>query len=244
MTIEKEKFETSSLLVTPMLVRLQVEQRLRDSIVAGVFAPEEHLSDRLLCETFGTSRSVVREAIRLMEAEGLVVQVPNRGPFVATLSLTEAEEIYEVRAALEAIIGASFVRHSTKAELNVLKAALARFRREALGQARRQQLLQLKREFYETLSLGSRSNYATRMLRLVLNRTSQLRAISMSAPERLPSTLQEMQAIITAIEKGEPAAAAKACRDHVRRAASVALRELARTCTIGSNDALKSTPSK
>ncbi len=191
------------LLVVPMPVRRQVEDHLREAIVTGMFAPGEHLSDRVLCETFGASRSVVREAIRLMEAEGLVVQIPHKGPFVTGLSLAEAEEIYEVRAALEAIVGANFVRHSTPAERQMLQKAFRDFRREAKGPARRENLLKLKRQFYEILSEGSRTSYVSKMLELVLNRTSQLRAVSMSAPERLPTTIAEVQAIIDAIERND-----------------------------------------
>ena len=90
----------SSLKIIPRPVRQQVEDGLRDAIVSGRFAPGEHLPDRALCELFGTSRSVVREAVRLLEAEGLIIVHPNRGPFVATMSVAEATEIYEVRAAL------------------------------------------------------------------------------------------------------------------------------------------------
>jgi DNA-binding GntR family transcriptional regulator len=216
-----------SLLVVPVPVRRQVEDHLREAIVTGVFAPGEHLSDRVLCETFGASRSVVREAIRLMEAEGLVVQIPHRGPFVTSLTLAEAEEIYEVRAALEAIMGANFVRHSTAAERQRLQKTFKEFKREAKGAARRENLLQIKRQFYGVLSQGSRTSYVAKMLELVLNRTSQLRAVSMAAPERLPATVEEIQAIIDGIEKDDPKVVAKACREHVMRAAKVALRKIA-----------------
>ena len=75
------RFMQRSLKIVPQPVRRQVEDALREAIVTGRFLPGDHLPDRVLCEAFGTSRSVVREAVRLLEAEGLVVgdQLPYSG---------------------------------------------------------------------------------------------------------------------------------------------------------------------
>jgi GntR family transcriptional regulator, trigonelline degradation regulator len=212
----------NSLKVAPLPVRRQVEDRLRDAIVTGHFLPGEHLSDRALCETFGTSRSVVREAVRTLEAEGLVVVLPNRGPFVASLSVQEAAEIYEVREALEAMAGEGFALRATDEE----RAALRRIYEELRccgPEADRHVLLDIKRRFYEVLTNGSRNTYGARMLERLLSRNAQLRAMSLSSPDRLPKTVAEISLIVDAVEKRDAKAAAEACRNHVRQAAAVAL---------------------
>ncbi|HVJ52320.1 MAG TPA: GntR family transcriptional regulator [Aliidongia sp.] len=215
--------EADTFKVVPMPVRRQVENRLREAIVSGRFLPGEHLSDRVLCETFGTSRSVVREAVRLLEAEGLVVQLPHRGPFVAELSPSEATEIYEVRAALEALAGEGFAVRASDEERAALRAVYEELAR-ATPEAARGGLLDIKRRFYEILTRGSRNAYAARMLDQLLNRNSQLRATSLSSPTRLPQTIAEIGRIVEAVERRDAEGAAQACRDHVRQAASVALR--------------------
>lgn len=215
----------TSLKVVPQPVRRQVEDGLRAAIVSGRFLPGEHLPDRVLCEAFGTSRSVVREAVRLLEAEGLVVVRPNRGPFVAVMSVTEATEIYEVRAALEALAGEGFAVRATDAERHALRAVYEELRNARAG-APREALLDIKRRFYEVLTKGSRNSYAARMLERLLVRNAQLRATSLSSPDRLPKTVEEIGRIIDAIERRDAAAAGEACREHVRRSAEVALRIL------------------
>ena len=153
----------TSLRVQPQPVRQQVEEQLRGAIISGTLAPGSHLSDRSLCEQFGVSRSIIREAVRLMEAEGLVTVVPYRGPFVAFLSAAEAAQVYEVRGALEALAGEGFAQRASDEE----RADLRRVYEElaATGPAAgREALLDLKRRFYDVLLRGSRNAYVGRML--------------------------------------------------------------------------------
>ncbi|MGI4799599.1 MAG: GntR family transcriptional regulator [Janthinobacterium lividum] len=204
-------------------MRQQVEDQLRAAIISGAFAPGTHLSDRLLCEQFGVSRSIIREAVRLMEAEGLVTVVPYRGPFVAFLSAAEAAEVYEVRGALEALAGQGFAERASsqeRAELRQIYEELA----VAGPEAERAALLDIKRRFYDVLLRGSRNAYVGRMLGHLLNRDAQLRATSLSDPGRLPQTVRELRRIVEAVERRDPDGAWQACREHVAAAAAVALR--------------------
>jgi DNA-binding GntR family transcriptional regulator len=213
---------SSPLRVVPQPVRRQVEDGLRAAIVSGHFPPGEHLPDKFLCETFGTSRSVVREAVRLLEAEGLVTVHPNRGPFVAMVSVEDATEIYDVRGALEALAGEGFAAHASDAERAELAAVYDELRATQEG-ASRDVLLDIKRRFYEVLTRGSRNALATRMLEGLLVRVAQLRATSLSSENRLPRTVEEIGRIMEAIDRRDGVAAGAACRAHVRAAADVAL---------------------
>jgi DNA-binding GntR family transcriptional regulator len=217
--------DDKALRVVPQPMRRQVEEGLRNAIMNGRFAPGQHLPDRMLCELFGASRSVVREAVRLLEAEGLIVVLPNRGPFVAYLSSAEAAQIYEVRGVLEALAGEGFAVRATdeeRAELRRIYEQLAAIDPET----GRGQLLPIKREFYDVLLRGCRNPMVARMLDQMLNRNSQLRATSLSDPGRLPHTVAEIRRVVEAIEHRDPEGAWEACRYHVRRAAAVAIRIL------------------
>jgi DNA-binding GntR family transcriptional regulator len=211
--------------IVPQSVRSLVEQRLRQAIVGGAFSPGTHLADRVLCEQLGVSRSIVREAIRLLEAEGLVTMLPHRGAFVAFLTAAEAVQIYEVRAALEALAGAGFAERASdeeRAELRAIFESLATME-AAAGQAA---LLERKQRFYAVLVRGSRNAYAGRMLDQLLNRNTQLRATSLSEPGRLRNSIEELRRIVEAIERRDGEGAAQACRAHVEAAAAAALRVL------------------
>lgn len=214
-----------TLRIVPQPMRKQVEDGLRAAIVNGRFAPGEHLPDRVLCDLFGASRSVVREAVRLLEAEGLVTVVPNRGPFVTNLSVTEAEQIYEVRGVLEALAGECFARNATETERQELRAIWEELARTGEA-ARREDLLAIKRRFYDVMLAGARNPYVARMLDQLLNRNMQLRAMSLSDPGRLKWTIRELRRVVEAIERRDADEAFSACREHVQRAAETALRLL------------------
>ena len=93
---------------------------MRNAILEGRFAPGQRLVERNLCELTGVSRTAVREALRSLEAEGLVVNVPNRGPTVARLTRRDAEDIYTVRALLEVKAVELFMQSATAADLATL----------------------------------------------------------------------------------------------------------------------------
>ncbi|MDE2517296.1 MAG: GntR family transcriptional regulator [Rhodospirillales bacterium] len=207
-------------------LRRQVEDGLRAAIAGGRFAPGEHLSDRLLCDLFGASRTVVREAVRLLEAEGLVCVLPHRGAFVAFLSVEEAAQIYELRAALEALAGEGFATRASEAERAMLRDIFKKL--SALPQdTGREALLAIKRRFYDVLLAGCGNPFVARMLAPLLSRILRLRATSLSAPGRLRHTVAEVGRVMAAIERRDGPAAASACREHVARAAKAALAVLA-----------------
>lgn len=211
--------------VVPQPMRRQVEEGLRAAIISGRFLPGEHLPDRVLCDLFGASRGVVREAVRLLEAEGLITVQPHRGPFVAFMSAAEAAQIYEVRAVLEALAGEGFAVRASEDERAQLRKIFEELK-SVSPRAGRDVLLGIKRRFYDVLLRGCRNEYATRMLEQMLNRNSQLRATSLSDPKRLPNTIAEIRRVIDAIERRDAEAAFQACRDHVIAASKVALRLL------------------
>ena len=76
---------------------------LRDAIRGGVLKPGEWLKENDLADELLVSRTPVREAIRKLEQEGYVVTVPRRGAYVASVSIRDINEIFEIRAALEVL---------------------------------------------------------------------------------------------------------------------------------------------
>jgi DNA-binding GntR family transcriptional regulator len=220
--------------IMPQPIRRLVEDALRDAIMSGVYAPGEHLSDRALCERFGVSRSVVREAVRRLEVEGSVAVVPYRGTFVAFLSAEDAAQVYEVRAALEGLAGANFAERATNEQRTRLRLIFQEL--AAAGRSTdRQHLLEIKRKFYDVLLEGCGNSYVAQMLEQLLNRNTQVRATSLSAPDRLPRTVKELRRIVEAVERRDAQAAWLACRDHVHAAAAVALNILRKRSHISEN---------
>jgi DNA-binding GntR family transcriptional regulator len=81
----------------------EVADRLRELILSGELEPKARVNELELCERFGTSRTPLREAIKILSSEGLVELLPNRGARVASLSAGEIDEMVQVVAGLEAV---------------------------------------------------------------------------------------------------------------------------------------------
>lgn len=206
--------------VVAISLRSQVEDRLRRSIIKGQFAPGAHLSDRALCELFNVSRTVVREAIRQMEAEGLVKSVPHRGAFVKILTLDEARQVYSVREALEALAAKEFTLNASDDQIGELATQIERLR---VAVRNNSDVLKQKEAFYALLLAGTRNAYLTMMLGQILNWTTQLRTISLSLPQRLAQSMVELDQLLAAIQNRDPEAAHAASTIHVKNAAAAAL---------------------
>lgn len=207
-------------------LRLQVEDRLRKAIGAGRFRSGERLVERELCALLGVGRTSVREALRQLEAEGLIVTVPHRGPAVASVGVEEARQLYEVRALLEGFAGRGCARHATPEQLGRLERAVAAL--EAAAAAGGEALVEAKTAFYERLLEACGNEVVRQILTGLHNRITLLRRTSMEQPGRLPRSLREIRAICRRIAARDPEGAEAACVEHVRQAAKVALAVLER----------------
>lgn len=219
----------SNLRVDPerTMVRQKVSEVLRNAILEGRFEPSARLIERELCALTGVSRTSVREALRHLEAEGLVRSVPNKGPVVADLTLEDARQIYEVRGALEPLAAGLFAEHASDAELGELRKAIVKLEKAFQdGQIRR--MVAETAELYDIIGRGCRNAVIAGFIRSLQARVSYLRMTSMSAPNRHPQSLKEMQNICAAIARRDAASAKKLSELHVRRAAQTAFRVLNR----------------
>jgi len=202
--------------------RREVEDKLRAAIIDGQFAPGGRLVERELCALLQVSRTSVREALRQLEAEGLVKVLPYRGPVVSTLSADEAEQIYRVREVLEGLAGQGFVDYSTADQQERLNEAYKQLSL-AVRSRRIAKVLGLKEAFYRVLIEGCGNIYAGEMLQQLNNRIRLLRATSLSDPNRPSETIKEMRKIVEAIHSRDRQAVWNACVEHVRSAATIAL---------------------
>lgn len=208
-------------------LRLLVEDRIRNAIASGHFKPGQRLIERELCEQMGVGRTSVREALRQLEAEGLVVTIPHRGPEVSSISYDEARQLYEVRELLEGFAGRGFAERGSDAEIAELRDAVAGFRK-AVKSGDRAALVAAKTRFYGVLTEGARNVFVKQSLTTLHNRITLLRVTSMTQEGRLAESVAEIEAIYEAIKDRDGDRAEAACKHHIAKAAKVALAVLAK----------------
>jgi DNA-binding GntR family transcriptional regulator len=207
------------------LIRQQVTDGIREAILEMRLLPGDRLIERELVEWSGVSRATIRESIRELAAENLVQIIPQRGAVVASPSLKEAIEIYEIRANLEGLAGRQCAENATTVQVKALRKAFEAFRRAAASNGKAS-MLQLKTRIYETLFEGSGNTTIQEILLRLQARVTVLRSITMNQPGRLVSTVEELRVVVEAIEAGDGPAAELACIAHVRAAGDIAIEAL------------------
>lgn len=197
-------------------------QAMRDAILDGDLAPGENLSERALCDMFGVSRSLVREALKALAAEDLIVQVPHKGPMVARLDRKQARDLYSVRGVIEGLACAEFITNATAEERRELRQITARLAQLVAEEAPETAMVAIKNEFYNHLFKGARNQPLAKIFTQLNNRVVLLRRRSLAQKGRLPKMLKEIQDIVAAIDRGDAAAARHLAEAHVASAAQAA----------------------
>jgi DNA-binding GntR family transcriptional regulator len=208
-------------------LRDQVSNALRQAIVERELLPGQRLVKRELVDRLKVSRATVRESLRELEAEGLVTVIPQRGAVVASISLQEAADIYEARAAIESLLVRRFVERASDEHLYRLAGALDQFREATVSGQPIREILNVKSRLYDVLVDGADSAVLASMLSSLQARVSVLRARSLAHEGRPMESLAEVQTLVKAIAARDVEEAARLCAEHVRNAARTGMSELA-----------------
>jgi GntR family transcriptional regulator, trigonelline degradation regulator len=200
-------------------VREQVLDQLRQAIVEMRLPPGQRLVERELIEQTAVSRTTIREVLRQLEAEGLVASEPHKGTVVASVSLERAMEIYEIRATLEGMAARYFAQRASGKQLRELRRAFHAI--EVAGAADRPSsaVLATKKRFYDVLLDGAANPTIQNILLSLQARVTALRALSLAQPGRGVQAIQEIRAVVEALEARDGERAAAASAEHVSMAA-------------------------
>lgn len=203
-------------------LRQSVTESIRYAIALGHFSPGERLTERELCEMTGVSRTLVREALRQLESEGLIEVVPNRGPSVTRLSADQARGIYLVRAELEGLACQIFAEHADDKQRAALQDAFRKLKR-SFKDTDPLARLRAKNHFYDCLVDGTGNQALGDTLRLLNARIMLLRATSLRAPGRSADSMAELAAMMEALDAKDGKKARSLAEEHIRNAAKAAI---------------------
>lgn len=200
-----------------MPLRRQVTARLREAILNGDLKPGQKLVERELCASLDVSRPLLREALPQLQAEGLITWVAHRGPSVALVNSDEVREIFQARMALESLAAREFARNASDKQIAQLRREVSSQKPvNASGSLR--DVLSLKVGFYSVLFEGCGNRMIGQIVNQLINRIVLFEELSLPAPERLQEVIEELEAIVSAIEARDAKLASDMCTAHVRNA--------------------------
>ena len=202
--------------------------RLIAEIRAGKLRPGDRLTETDLAARLGISRTPVREAIRLLEADGLVDHQPRAGARIRRLDHAEVTELYEMRAVLEGTAARFAARAAYDSELADLRAINADF---AAARGNPEALYHANRQFHAVLLTAARNRFLLRATEAVQKTLLILGRSTMEEAERADSAAAEHAAILAALEAHDGAAAEAAMRAHIESAHRARQRQIRRDDT-------------
>lgn len=204
-------------------LRNKIIAALRSAIETGVLVPGQRLIEKDLCEQLGVSRTSLREALREVQAEGILEYNSSRGLSVSSVSVEDAKNIYRLRSVLEALAVEQFIEQATDAQIDELVAESERLKK-AYRSGVLEDIVATKRDFYDRICAGAKNQIAFDMINRLVLRTSSLRKRSLVRKERHAQSIREIDALMKAIQRRDIARARAAAIEHVNNSAVSALR--------------------
>ncbi|MBF7082675.1 GntR family transcriptional regulator [Desulfallas sp. Bu1-1] len=194
-----------------------VFETLREAIIQGRLKPGERLMEIQLAEEMGVSRTPVREAIRKLELEGFVVMIPRKGAYVAGISIKDIVDVFEVRAALEALAAGLAAERATPEELEEMERAVLQIYEVSNGQ-NLDTLVERDTSFHELIYKASRNQRLVQIITLLKEHFQRFRTTSLALPGRGKHAVEEHKSIVEAISERNVELASTLAREHIETA--------------------------
>lgn len=196
---------------------------LREAILSGDLKPGERLLQDELASKFNVSLTPVREALRQLEADGIVHYSPHKGVYVTEAKIEEVQEVYLIRRALEGLATQHAVPNLSKADIRKLRALQSQI--EAFAAA--EQIEKLRKANYQLHMLIYKKAEMPELFGMIRNMWAQYPWDSLYVlPVRIPEIVVEHRRLIDAIEDGNPELADKLMVEHIDNGASTVLTHL------------------
>ena len=207
----------------------EVAAKLRERIFAGELAPGSFIDEPALCAALSISRTPLREALKVLTAEGLVRHEPRRGCFVSQITEQDLDEIFPVIALLEGRCAFEAARNATDADLAALEQLHDRLQRSAKGK-RITEYYEANFAIHEAIIVLANNRWLAQVIGDLRKIVKLARLQQLHAPGRLEQSLSEHMAVYAALKARDAEGAEAAMRTHLTRQ-RVALRDLARLQT-------------
>ena len=209
----------------PSSLHDDVASQLRNYIFEGQLRPGSFIDEATLCELWSISRTPLREALKVLTAEGLVRHEPRRGCFVNEVTEQDLDDIFPVIALLEGRCAFDATQRATPADVQVLEVWHERLRQHALA-GRIQDYYEANFAIHEAIITLANNKWLAQTISDLRKILKLARLQQLHAPGRLKQSLKEHLAVFEALKAGDAVGAEAAMRDHLLQQRE-ALRSLA-----------------
>jgi DNA-binding GntR family transcriptional regulator len=205
----------------------QIATRLSERIVSGAYSPGQRIMEQTLAAEFTVSRGPIREALRMLERDGLVTILPRRGAIVTDLSIPELKEIFDIRAMLNGLRDRLIAEDAQRERvLAAIEPEVAKLTRAARDAKNGQEYVETVWAINRILTEACPNARLKRILDSLARQTLRYSQLGLSTPERRKQSVQHWKKLVEAIRKGDGAAAERIARERVTDSRDGAIRAL------------------
>ncbi len=194
-----------------------VFENLREAILEGNLKPGQRLMEVQLAEQLGVSRTPVREAIRKLELEGLVVMLPRKGAYVADVSLKDVIDVLEIRASLEGLAAYLAADRISDEDIKKLETIMQDFN-QGKDEFDVDTLLKKDVEFHECIFKATNNSRLHQLINSLWEQVYRFRVTYISDYDSTKNIINEHQLILDAIKKRDSKLAKKYAQEHIEKA--------------------------
>jgi DNA-binding GntR family transcriptional regulator len=216
---------------------------LREVFIRGEVPVGQKVPERELCERFGVSRTPLREALKVLAAEGQVELLPNRGARVLAMSLEVVEGLFDVAGALEALAGEQACERVTDDELAELAALHARMK-AAFEQGQMKPYYEFNRQIHEAIVRAARNPVLVGQYAILNGRIRRIRFESPMSPEIWARAMAEHEGMMNALTRRDAAAMASILKTHLKHKSQAILQGLREAAALETVPARRRAPRK
>lgn len=191
---------------------------LRQAILKGELKPGERLMEIQLAKKLGVSRTPIREAIRKLELEGLVLMIPRKGAEVAEITEKNLRDVLEVREALERLAVRLACEQITKAQVREVREAAEAFQ-DALTSGNVTEIAEADEHFHDLINLATGNQKLIQILHNLREQMYRYRVEYLKNEAVFPQLLEEHESLIRAIERRQKEQAAEIVCRHINNQA-------------------------
>ncbi|HWK14350.1 MAG TPA: GntR family transcriptional regulator [Rhizobiaceae bacterium] len=204
----------------------QIADRICNAILSGELKPGQRIAEIPLAQTFQVSRGPVREALRLLEHEGLVTFSPRRGAQVTALTIEEVEQLFDIRAALSALAAERAAENITGQELAELRQVITRMGQVAKATEDVHEYAGLSARAGQIIAHAAHNPRLLGMIQSLSRQTLRYAHLGLSTSSRRQESARYWKALLEAIEKRDTAKAAQVNAETIRLSRDAAVQLL------------------
>lgn len=205
----------------------QIAAQLSERIVSGSYTPGQRIMEQAIAEEFDVSRGPVREALRLLEKEGLVMILPRRGAQVTNPTIEEVNEIFDIRAMLNGLRDRLIAEGKQREQLvPVLEQEIARLAQTAAVPGPGDEYIEIVLRLNRLLTQAAGNHRLQAILGSLAVQTVRYTRLGLSTPQRRRQSVQNWQSLLRAIRDGDGDTAERIARQRVIDSRNAAVEHL------------------